>query len=177
MRLLLFTLAFLLSFCTVAQTFNAGLRFQKTQEMYWENGIALQYSFNNLLHKQLFFGFDYVTSRLGSSLNSNALKQDNFIVSAAYNFGKKDLRLKFFLRLNTGLFIVDYESDIFKDVPNKSMLAGIEPSVCYHFKKLPIKLNLGANINFATTKNGYNPGTLQTLMYHFDVYYSIFTKN
>ncbi|MGB1003992.1 MAG: hypothetical protein ACPGVC_07180 [Salibacteraceae bacterium] len=171
----------LITFCLIgsigfSQTFNAGLRFQKTQNMYWENGVAFQYTFKNMNPDKWIFGFDYVTSRLGSAINSNALKQDNFILSASYNFGNKELPVKFFLRANTGLFVVDYEYDIFKDIPNKALLLGIEPSVCYIFKEAPIKMNLGLNINFATTKEGYNPGTLQTFMYHLDFFYTVFKK-
>lgn len=173
------TILFLFLFISVqafSQALHIGIRFQKTQNMYWENGIAIQYTFKGMNPDKWIFGFDYVTSRLGSAINSNALKQDNFFVSAAYNFGNQQKPVKFFLRANTGLFVVDYEYEIFKDIPNKALLLGIEPSVCYIFKEAPIKMNFGLNINFATTKQGYNPGTLQTFMYHLDFFYTVFKK-
>jgi hypothetical protein len=48
------TIAYFL-FCfavTQAQTLKVGPRIQKTQNMYWENGISAQYSFENFKPNQ-----------------------------------------------------------------------------------------------------------------------------
>jgi len=64
-----------------AQNVDLGIKFQKTQTLYWENGISAQLSFDNFKPRQFYVGADYITSRLGTAINSNALKQDNLTVS------------------------------------------------------------------------------------------------
>ena len=159
-----------------AQTLNVGARIQKTQEMYWENGITAQYSFAKFKPNQFFIGFDYVTSRLGSAYNSNAIKQDNYIVSGSWQFNK-DKTYHFVTRLNAGYFYSDLEEDIFDGVPNTAFLFSPEIGFTYSSKKLPISLNLGSGYYIITGKEGYSPGTLQPLYFHLDIYYTLFKKH
>lgn len=84
---------------------DIGIRFQKTVDLYYENGITGQYNFS----KKVVFGASYITSRLGSAINSNAIKQDNFFISGAYRF-RPNKMLQPFTRLNIGYFTADYES-------------------------------------------------------------------
>lgn len=165
----------LCSIITQAQTLKVGVRIQKTQEMYWENGISTQYSFAKFKPNQFYIGFDCVTSRLGSAFNSNAIKQDNYIFSGSWLFNKSK-QYHIVTRLNMGYFYSDLESDIFKDVPNTSFLLAPELGFTYDFKKVPISLNLGTGFYIITAKEGYSPGTLQPLYFHFDIYYTLFKK-
>ena len=48
---------------TQSQILKAGLLFQKTENMYWENGISFQYTFAKFKPNQFFIGFDYTSSR------------------------------------------------------------------------------------------------------------------
>ena len=65
-----------------------GILLQKSYGAYYENGLSVLYS-PVWQNDKLFLGFDYVTSRLGSAISSNALKVDNYIFSASYLFLKK----------------------------------------------------------------------------------------
>ncbi|WP_310558307.1 hypothetical protein [Flavobacterium sp.] len=175
MKKLLIVSLILCSIIAQSQTIKVGVRLQKTQEMYWENGISTQYSFAKFKPNQFFIGFDYVTSRLGSACSSNAIKQDNYIFSGSWLFNKNK-PYHFVTRLNLGYFYSDLESDIFKDVPNTSFLFSPELGFTYDFKKVPISLNLGTGFYVITAKEGYSPGTLQPLYFHFDIYYKLFKK-
>jgi hypothetical protein len=159
---------------TQAQTLKVGSRIQKTQNMYWENGLSAQYSFENFKPNQFFVGFDFVSSRLGSAFNSNAIKQDNYLLSASWHFNKNKL-YHLVTRLNVGYFYSDLEEDIFKEIPNTAFLFSPEIGFSYDFRKLPISLNVGTGYYIITEKEGYSPGTLQPLYFHFDIYYT-FTK-
>jgi len=164
--------------CTIiiqAQTLKVGIRIQKTQEMYWENGISSQYSFAKFKPNQFFIGLDYVSSRLGSAYNSNAIKQDSYIFSGSWLFNKSK-PYHFLTRLNLGYFYSDLESEIFNEIPNTSFLLAPELGFTYDFKKVPISLNLGTGFYIITAKEGYSPGTLQPLYFHFDIYYTLFKK-
>ena len=161
------------AFLIQAQTFNAGIRIQKTNGMYWENGITAQYSFKSFAPERLYIGFDYVTSRLGSAMNSNAIKQDNFLVSGSWYF-KDPKPFRFHVRLNVGYFISDYEEEIFDEIPNTAFLLSPEIGFNYAFKNVPITLNLGSGYYIDFAKEGYSPGTLQPLYFHLDVNYRIF---
>ena len=175
MKTTLIVLFVLCNIFTQAQTLKVGVRIQKTQEMYWENGISSQYSFAKFKPKQFFVGFDYVTSRLCTAYNSNAIKQDNYLFSASWLFNKNKA-YHFITRLNLGYFYSDLEEDIFKDIPNTSFLFSPELGFTYDFKKTPISLNLGTGFYIITAKEGYSPGTLQPLYFHFDIYYTLFKK-
>jgi hypothetical protein len=156
-----------------AQELKIGMRMQKTQTMYWENGISAQYAFANFKPKQFVLGFDYVSSRFGTAFQSNAIKQDNFLLSASWMFFK-DCQFHIVTRLNAGYFYSDLESDIFKDVPNTAFLFSPEFGVRYDFKQLPISLNLGSGYYIITAEDGCSPGTLQPLYYHLDIHYTLF---
>lgn len=164
--------------CTInihAQTLKVGTRIQKTQEMYWENGISSQYSFEKFKPNRFFIGFDYVSSRLGSAYNSNAIKQDSYIFSGSWLFNKSK-PYHFLTRLNMGYFYSDLEYEIFNEIPNTSFLLAPELGFTYDFKKVPISLNLGTGFYIITAKEGYSPGTLQPLYFHFDIHYTLFKK-
>lgn len=163
----------LLSIAVQSQELDLGIRIQKTNGMYWENGISAQYTFAGFKPKQFYVGFDYVTSRLGTAFNSNAIKQDNYLFSGSWLFNKsKDYHLV--TRLNFGYFFADYEDNIFSEIPNSSFLFSPEIGFTYNFNKFPIRLNLGLGYYIITADEGYSPGTLQPLYYHLDLYYTLF---
>lgn len=155
-----------------SQTLDVGIRIQKTDQMYWENGVSAQYSFAKFKPKQFFIGFDYVTSRLGTAYKSNAIKQDNYLFSGSWLFNKNK-SYHIVTRLNVGYFYSDLEEDIFDEVPNTAFLLSPELGLKYNLKKLPLSFNLGAGFYIITAKEGYSPGTLQPLYYHFDIYYNL----
>jgi hypothetical protein len=162
----------LISTCALTQTYQIGVRIQKTQTMYWESGFSMQYSFQNLKPKQLYVGFDYVTSRLGSALNSNALKQDQFIFNTTWAFRPvKSFRV--LGRINFGYFVADYEEPMFESLPNTAFLLSPELLLQYQFKEVPITLNLGSGYYLDFAKAGYSPGTFQPLYYHLDVLFTL----
>ena len=67
-------------------TLDAGLRFQKTLNLYYENGATVHYRHPALAHNRVQLGFTYLSRRLGSAFGSNAIKQDQAFVSGAYLF-------------------------------------------------------------------------------------------
>jgi hypothetical protein len=157
-----------------AQNLDVGIRIQKTHGMYWENGITAQYTIEKFKPDNFYIGLSYVSSRLGTAMSSNALKQDNYIFNTGWNFGKEVKPLRFHARLNFGYFHAEQVSDIFKDVPNTAFLFSPEIGLKYTFSQLPLTLNLGSGYYLFTGEGGDSPGTLQPLYYHLDVTYQIF---
>ena len=72
-----------------AQNLDVGIHIQKTHGMYWENGITAQYTIEKFKPDNFYIGLSYVSSRLGTAMSSNALKQDNYIFNTGWNFEKK----------------------------------------------------------------------------------------
>lgn len=173
MKKFLISLTLLLTGSIYAQNLNLGIRIQKTQNMYWENGISIQYAFKNFKPERFHLGFDFVTSRLGSAFNSNAIKQSHFLFSGSWNF-IPDKTYHFVTRLNMGYFYSNLEYDFFDDIPNTAFLLSPEIAFSYEFQKYPVKLQLGSGYYIDFSKPGYSPGTLQPLYYHLDVYYTLF---
>ncbi|TCD00192.1 outer membrane beta-barrel protein [Pedobacter psychroterrae] len=150
------------------KSLDIGLRFQKTQDLYYENGITAQYQ----LSKRWAIGGSYYTSRLGSALSSNAIKQDNFIVSAAYLF-RPERKLRPFVRANVGYFIADYESELFDNLSNTSAIASADAGLAYEFN-CPLKVSLSLGYNGITGSGDEGAGTLYPVFYQASVTWNIF---
>ncbi|HEY0056069.1 MAG TPA: hypothetical protein VGB63_11980 [Pedobacter sp.] len=165
--LLLFSSA--TAFCQT-HSIDAGIRLQKSVGLYYENGITAQYNFN----KRWTGGISYVSSRLGSALGTNALKQDNFIISGGYHF-RPSKSLKPFLRFNTGYFSADYESEIFETLPNSSLLASLDAGLAYQFKS-PLKINFSVGYNAISGDGLDSPGTLYPVFLQSSITWNIKIK-
>ncbi|SFQ77744.1 hypothetical protein [Hymenobacter arizonensis] len=151
---------------------EAGLRFQKTLNLYYENGLTVQYRNPGLLSNRLQVGLTYVSSRLGSAIGSNAIKQDNVFLSGAYLF-RMQRTVHPFVRANAGWFRADYESEIFKNLTNSSPTVSTELGVLVPTK---YRFNAAASVgyNLITGDGSDSPGTLFPLFYQLSLTYSIF---
>ncbi len=150
---------------------RGGIRLQKAQKLYWENGIAFDYASSKLANHKIHLGAGYVTTRLGSAMGSNAIKQDNFVVSGAYHFRSRK-PLQPFARLNTGYFHADYEKAIFDDIPNTALLLSVDGGLYYNFKA-PFTASLSAGYNLNTGSGSSGPGTLYPVFYQMTIYYTL----
>lgn len=154
--------------------FGLGLRFQKTHNLYWENGLTASYQNDSILNRQLVFGFSYVSSRLGSAMASNALKQDEFQFSVGYIKEKPWFNfVKPIVKLNTGYFTADYESAIFDVLPHSSFILSLEPGLVFEQPSIPVSGFLSFGYNFITGDGVSGPGSLYPLFYQVSVLYSI----
>lgn len=171
---------FILLFSTSTASFSQGreldigLRFQKSINLYYENGFTVQYADEKLLSQRLFIGFSYVSSRLGTAMGSNAIKQDNFLISGTWMF-RPQRSLQPFVRLNTGYFIADYEDPIFDILPDTSILISPETGLSYRFK-FPLKAGVSLGYNLITGDGIDGPGTLYPLYVQTNITWQILTK-
>lgn len=105
-------------------------------------------------------------------MGSNALQQDNYLLSATYFF--RSLKsLQPFVRLNTGYFVSDLEYDIFDDLPNSSVLLSPEVGLSYKTRS-PFKLAASFGYNVITGDGIDGPGTLFPLFVQTGVTWNIF---
>ncbi len=150
---------------------NAGVVIQKTQKLYWENGVGADFTSDFLMKKQIHLKVAYVTSSLGSAMGTNAIKQNNFIVGADWHFFRKS-PLQIYAGLNTGYFSANYENEIFNQLPNTSMLLQFESGLSYKFK-FPLSTSLSFGYNFVNGDGVSKPGTLFPVFYQLKMYYRI----
>lgn len=153
---------------------KAGIRIQKTQKLYWENGFTLDITSPKVVNNRLHLGLSYVTSRLGSAMGSNAIKQDNFLLSLGYHF-RPERNLQPFTRINMGYFHADYESPIFDDLANNAFIFSADAGLSYEFKA-PITIGLSAGYNLNTGNGSDGPGTLHPVFYQMSIYYTLLKK-
>jgi len=151
---------------------DVGLRLQKTVNLYSENGIAVSYSDKGLLPDRLYFGFSYVTSRLGTAFHSNAIKQDNYLVSAGWYFRRKHI-IRPFGRVNTGYFSASYGDKIFDVLPRRSLLLSSDIGICFETHK-PLKISTSLGYNFITGNGLKGPGTLYPVFYQLTITWNLF---
>ena len=163
------------NFCTAQNpVLDIRVRFQKSIGLYYENGVTAQYSNEKLIHNRLYLGFSYVSSRLGSAIGSNSLKQDNFILSGSYFF-RPERKLQPFLRINTGYFIADYEEAIFRELPNSSLL--LSPETGLSFKTgSPLKIGASLAYNLLTGDGVDGPGTLYPVYVQTSITWNVYNK-
>lgn len=136
---------------------DVGIRLQKTINLYYENGLSIQYSSNKLAGERLYFGLSYISSRLGSAMASNAIRQDNFLLSGAY-FLRPAKVLRPMFRASTGYFSAPLDP-IFDDLPQSSMLLSTEAGLCIDPRN-PLKITSSIGYNFITGDGLKGPGTL-----------------
>ena len=153
---------------------KGGVRIQKTQKLYWENGFSLDFTSPKILDSRLHLGLSYVTSRLGSAMGTNAIKQDNYLLGLGYHF-RPQKKLQPFTRLNMGYFHADYESAIFDDLTNNAFIFAVDAGLSYEFEvPFTIDLSVGYNLNNGDGSDG--PGTLYPVFYQMSIYYTLFKK-
>ncbi len=152
-----------------------GPVFQQTIKLYLENGIGVDYCSPSVLNNRLHLKAAYVTSRLGSAIGSNAIKQGNFTVGADWRF-RPERALQLFAGMNTGFFHAGYESDIFDDLPKTSFMLQGEAGLAYAFKKAPVNSSLSYGYNIITGNGIKGPGTLFPAFALLKVYYRLSEK-
>jgi hypothetical protein len=153
---------------------DVGVRLQKTVNLYWENGVSVQYSNKSLKPDRLYFGFSYVTSRLGTAINSNAIKQDNFLFNTSWYF-KPQHAFRPIVRLNLGYFVADYEEPIFDVLENTSFLLSPEIGAVFETKS-PIKVMVTFGYNLITGDGTKGPGTVYPLYAQSTLSWTLFKK-
>jgi hypothetical protein len=169
--LLVFTLVFSLSnqkkLIAQTQTVSVGIRLQKSINFYLENGFSVYYDSDKILSDKVLFGFHYVSSRLGSAINSNAIKQDRLFLSTHYIIRPKK-KLNILTGIDLGYFHADYEEPIFDDLQNQSFLFALEAGIRYNIiKRISINSTLGYNLITGDGTDG--AGTLYPLYFQISV--------
>lgn len=150
---------------------KVGLVFQKTESLYWENGVGADFTSDFLLNKQIHLKATYLTSRLGSGIGSNAILQDNFLLGADWRF-RSDKDLQIMAGLNAGVFVADYGNPVFDVLPNSSMLLSVETGLVYRFK-FPITAGLTVGYNLKSGNGVDVPGSLFPVFYRLSVFYNL----
>jgi hypothetical protein len=148
-----------------------GLRSQKSFGLYLENGLVAQFSSDSIAHNRLYLGIGYISSRLGSAIGTNAIKQDNYQVWLSYYF-KEGHKLQPFVSLGSGFFNADYESDDFAVLDQSSLLlsttAGLEFTTPFR-----LKMNLALGYNLISGNGLDGPGTLYPVFAQLNFYYRL----
>lgn len=153
---------------------NAGVLIRKTEALYWENGVGLEYSNEKLLNNHLLIQTGFISSRLGNALFGNALRQDNYLVGVKYLFRPKRT-VRFDAGINTGFFHVDYQNDVFDVLPASSLILAADLGVRYQLNPVDLRLSLGYNF---LSGNGIDiPGSLFPVYYQLSVYLPIQLKS
>ncbi len=139
---------------------------RKTQALYWENGVGLDFSHPGLLNGRLHVNAGYLSSRLGSAIGSNALKQDYFLLGADWRTPIVN-QLNWVAGISTGIFTVDYEDEVFAALPSSTALMAVETGFTYKAGPVGLKLLLGYNL---ISGNGVDvPGSLFPVYYQLNV--------
>ena len=134
----------------------------------------MQYTNPKLAHRRLYLGASYVTSRLGTALNSNAIKQDNFLATVSYYFRPTWL-IQPVAKASVGYFNADYGSDLFNGLPQTSLLASPELGLCY-CPNFPLKINASVGYNVITGDGLSGPGTLYPVFVQTSITWNILKK-
>ena len=150
---------------------KGGIRIQKAQKLYWENGFSVDFASPKIADSRIHFGASYVTTRLGSAMGTNAIKQDNYLISGAYYF-RHQKQFQPFTRLNTGYFHADYEEAVFDVLPNNAFLFSVDAGLSWEFK-IPVTVSLSAGYNLNSGSGVSGPGTLYPVFYQMSIYYTI----
>ncbi|QRR00174.1 hypothetical protein [Dyadobacter sandarakinus] len=151
---------------------NVGLRFQQTFDLYNENGITVQYANPKWMKNHLQTGISYISTRLGSAVGRNAIKQDHLFLTGSYLFRPEKV-LRPMLSVNAGWFHADYESPIFQDLPQSSATVALEAGVSVKTNS-PLRFGAALGYNLITGDGASGPGTLYPVYVQLNITYNIF---
>lgn len=167
----LILLAFSFTSSATESEFSVGLKFQKTHKLYYENGINAEYSSSAFLGDKFHSGFSIITSRLGSAFNSNAIKQDIFLLHTSYSFLQKAL-VNPFIKLNAGFIIADYQDPVFDNIDNTMPLSSLDFGLSYT-PPLPLKAQASFGYNIITSDGTSGVGTVYPLYFNILIMWNI----
>ncbi len=119
---------------------HAGLCFQKFAGFYWVNGISAEYSSQKILQRKLEFGFNFLSSRMGTALKSNAIPYWQTELVFIKRF-RKEKMLKPQANISLGYAWANYGSDKFRNITDKSALLALQGGATMDFK-FPLRLEL-----------------------------------
>jgi hypothetical protein len=159
---------------TSGQILEVGIRLQKSVGLYYENGFTAHYTGEKLARQRLYVGLSYISSRLGTAIGTNALRQDNIFASATFLFWPKSL-IRPLVRGNLGYFTADLGDKMFDDLPNRSLLVSGEGGLCL-CPDFPLKLYTSIGYNLITGNGIKGPGTLYPVFVQTSITRNILTK-
>lgn len=152
---------------------NTGVVSQQTLKLYCENGVGIDIAGDFLMDKKLHVKLTYLSSRLGSALGSNAIKQDYYLLGFDWRFrSQRDFQI--FAGLSTGYFMADYEESMFNVLPSSSVVIAPEVGLVYKFK-IPISITATGGYNVINGDGFNHPGTLFPLYGRLSVLYDLGT--
>jgi hypothetical protein len=169
--LLIFLIFILKSYAQVFDAYEIGVgaRIQKTEQLYWENGVGIDFTSNFLLQKKIHIKMSYASSRIGSAYKTNAIQQDNYVIGADWRF-RSNKNFQIFAGVNTGFFHADMENIQFFTLPHNSMLFSLETGMFYKFK-FPLATSLSLGYNLINGDGIKTPGTLFPVFYQMSIFY------
>ena len=113
--------------------FEAGIRCKKFAGFYWENGVSAEFSSQKILNNKIQFGFNLVSSRLGSAIGSNAIPTLETELSVIKYFRYNKL-FQPLVRLNIGYAHANYGNAMFDNLPRNGALLSFETGLSYKLK-------------------------------------------
>lgn len=144
---------------------------QKSVGFYWANGFALEYSSPKFLLNKLSLGLNYISSRMGTAMSSNAIPFYKINLSAI-KYLRQSKALKPTFRINMGYTRANFGSPVFESIPNKSMLVSFETGAAYDFK-IPIRAAITGGYNFIYGNGTKGLGVIFPFYLQFSVMYKI----
>lgn len=169
-----FLFATLTAVSAPGQQVDVGIRLQKSVGLYTENGLTAQYTSRKLASQRLYVGLSYVTSRLGTALNSNAIRQDNLLATVSYYFRPRWL-IQPVVKANAGYFVADHADALFDELPKTSPLISPELGLCY-CPDFPLKISGSVGVNLLTGNGLTGPGTLYPVFVQTSITWNILRK-
>lgn len=146
---------------SAAQNCVAGVRVQKTFELYWQNGLELECRHASLLSEHLSLGLSVVSSRLGSAYGSNALKQEEYLFNTAWYF-RTGKYVQPYAGLSAGWFWLDVENPAFSVIPHSAPLLALQGGCRWNFGSR-FSLQTGLGYHLLTGDGLSGPGSLYPL--------------
>jgi hypothetical protein len=119
----------------------------------WVIGPEIGYSDFNLAAHRLQFKAAYLTSRLEQSFRQNLLRQDYFLLSPVWHFGRNRL-FDPTVQLDLGYWRYDVESDLFRDLDNDSWVAAAQVGFALNLFQGEFGLFYHLGYNFITPDSG-----------------------
>jgi hypothetical protein len=144
---------------------SVGPRFEKTIDLFWENGAEVACSSSSILWSHLGMGASITSTRIGSAFESNALQQEQYLLNARWIF-RPQKRVEPYVGINAGWFWLNVENEaLFGWMPHSAPLFAVGAGTSANIFG-PVWCSLGVDYHLITGDGNSGPGSLYPCILH-----------
>jgi hypothetical protein len=135
-------------------TVKPGLEISKSHNYHWNNGFSGEVHWNEFTYVS--GRFKFLSSQIGSALNSHALEEDYYLASFNF-FSRPETWFNPYLEIETGYFTTHIPEKEFSYLETSSQIFNVQLGLRCHLQKIPLGVDLYLGYHLIQSANNLFP--------------------